>query len=242
MNIQKIKNQNNLNTNSSSKMSISNTYAIKTLNGSAKLLLVFVYTLLTAATTYHLSKGKNESEVAMQLEAVKKHQQEMTNKVNSNLKRISENLQYTPTLMDLESKVIEAITKKLSVVANNDKKIIENQKQVIYDLKQKVGSLIALSSDLSSKPSKTKTISYSSESSDILYYKHQQILKRIKLKNKSKEDAFISLFNMSQPSNQEKLADFKERLDLEYYSKKRELSGIRQKFRTQKFLNIIANK
>lgn len=242
MNIQKIKTQKNLNTNSSSKMSINNTYAIKTLNGSAKLLLVFVYTLLTAATTYHLSKGKNDNGVAMQLEALKKHQQEMTNKVNLNLKKISDNLQYTPSLMDLETKVIEAITKKLSAVAKNDKKIIESQKKVIYDLKQKIDSLIALSSDLNSKPSKTKTISYSSESSDILYYKHQQMLKRIKLKNKSKEDAFISLFDMSKPSNQEKLTDLKERLDLEYYSKKRELSGRREKFRTQKFLNIVANK
>jgi hypothetical protein len=242
MNIQKTETQKNLDNHSAKNMSINNTYAIKTLNSSAKLLLLFVYTLLTTATAYYLSKDQKKNEIALQLDVVKRNQLEMTTKVNTSLKKISDDLQYRHSLMNLEAKVITAITKKLAIVANNDKKTIENQKQVIYDLKQKIGSLITFSKDFNNEDEQAKTLSYSSENSDILYYKHQQILKRLKLKNKSKEEAFISLFDMGEISNQEKLTDLKERLDLEYYSKKRELSGLREKFRTQKFLNIVAKK
>lgn len=242
MNIQKTNEKINLDQVRASNLSNNSNYIVKTLNNPAKLLIIFGYTLLITGLTITFSKAKTNSDLKAQLNEVKKSQSNIAKTMDRSLKRISEDLQYRPSLMNLESKLVSELTKKLSVLSDQDKKIIEDQKQSIFELKQKLNNLLELRANIDSTEQKTETLAYSLESFDVLYYKHQQVLNRLKSKNKQKEEAFISLFDMASNSNQEKLADFKEKLDLEYYSKKRELSAIREKFRSQKFINIVANK
>ena len=84
-------------------------------------------------------------------------------------------------------------------------------------------------------------MNYSNENYSILYFEHEQILKRLAQKHTEVEQAYMSLYDMSRQENQKAFKELKDRNKLEYYSQRTKLSEVRSKFKKDKFLILADN-
>ncbi len=223
----------------------SNIMTSKKLNLFGKLSIIGIYTLVVVFIASFQIRKNIESDINRTLSSLKEDQLQTKTLIKGELKKISKDLQYSTTNFNIEEKILNRVNTTLFKEKQKESLNLKNQQEQIDLLKRKIQALITLSKNNTLKNNKDeedlKTLSYSQENYDILYFKHQQVLKRMKENNKKQEIAFVSLNDMTQKENQIRLQDLKDSLALQLYSKRRKFTTIRQTFRKNKFINIASN-
>jgi len=221
------------------------TIETKSLNNLGRFLIIGTYTFLIVFSTalYFTNQSNNHfnEELRNEIYALKVSQEnynkELVNKLQSSIQQRS----YASSAVDIESRIINQLNKKIDATDSYTSKKIEDQKQEIYNLKQKLKSVLLLSQSSPKTFKDKKSMSYSQENYDILYYEHGQVLKRLKVKHAEVEQAYMSLYDMTTPKHQKAFNELKDKNKLEYYSQKTKLSKIRSQFRKDKYLVLADN-
>ncbi|MBC75633.1 MAG: hypothetical protein CME64_06425 [Halobacteriovoraceae bacterium] len=217
----------------------------KTLNTLGKASIVGIYTLAVVLSTAFYFKYKAHEQVNKDLRseilALKTGQKELHQALANSSDIASMHRSATRVPVDIETRILNQINKKLDATDSYTSKKIEDQKQEIYNLKQKIKDLLLLTQSSPKTFKDQKTMKYSRENYDILYYEHRQVLKRLKEKHTDVEQAYMNLYDMSQDEHQAEFEKLKDRNKLEYYSEKRKLEKVRSQFRKKKFLVIAEN-
>lgn len=116
------------------------------------------------------------------------------------------------------------------------KQEIENDK-----LKRKLNTLISYRSPASLEGRVGKnTIPYNRKNSDVLYYKHDLLIKQESRKQKKEEEAFLLIHPLDEVKNVVKWNDFQDRQKLDIYKLKKEFEKERRDFRRNKY-RIVSN-
>lgn len=236
-------NLSNQTTASEVQVSSKNILTTKRLNLLGKLSIIGVYTLVIMTIVAAQLKQDLETELKETISSIKIDQKDTKAFIQKQFDKINKDLQYSTQSLNLENRLIEHINQKIRKSKTKEGLKLQSQQNEINQLKQKLQALLKLTSNSPKSESEEtlKTLTYSKENYDILYYQHQQVLKRLKEENKEKEQAFITVHDMTKEESQIKLKQFKDELNLQLYAKKRKLTSMRQKFRKDKFINLVAN-